>query len=190
MDLVEQLVKINDDLRVLTILDDFLIIATLVSIVLTIIFVAYITINYTSILKMSIGKTKTVHGMTLLLAVISGILSLCSVYANLKTIKERKSIDEIIENVDIGKMQTLDSDVLIMKEDGSSTLNVQLTDSNTVKTRDGKTAVIVDTNAVEIKNLSNLSPEKEKTESYLLVQKTLKELEKVKTNEENSTNDK
>lgn len=193
MDLMDQLVKINNDLRVLTILDDFLIIATMISVILTIVFVAYITINYSNILKMSTGKTRTIHGMTLILAIVSGILSLSSTYANFKTIKERKTIDAMIDSIDIGKMQTLNSDVLIIKEDGDSTLNVKLTESNTVKTRDGKTAVIVDTNAIKKKDLTELSPEKSKMETYITVQKTLKEIEKNNTNEhteESVSNDK
>lgn len=176
MDYINYLTEINDNLRVLTFLDDFLIIATLCSVLLTIIFVSFITINYKTVLRMSVGKTKIVHGMTLILALISGILSLSSFYSNYKTMKQRKIIDNIIDNINDYKFQNLENDIMMTKKDGDTILNIKLTKSNTIQTKDGKTVILVDTNKIVLKNETNMKPHEEKMETFIQVQKELKKM--------------
>lgn len=183
---LEYLIEVDNNLRVLTILDDFLIIATMISTILTIIFVAYITINYHGILRMSTGKTRIIHGMTLILAIVSGILSLTSTYATVKTIRERKKMEDFVENMNSEKKNILENDMIIVEKNSEPILNIKLTESNTYITRNGKTAVIFDTNEIEKVDMDSNG---NKMDTYLTVQKTLKKIEEIGTNE-NSTNNK
>ena len=185
---LEYLIDVDNNLRVLTILDDFLIIATLISVILTIIFVAFITINYQGILRMSTGKTKVVHGMTLIFAVVSGILSLTSTYATFKTISEREKMEKFVEVLNSDKKNLLKDDIMIVeKNNNEPVINIKMTKSNTFITKSGKTAILVDTNEIEKLDIDS---SEEKINTFLTIQNTLKKIEENGTNIENNTNDK